>query len=340
MTPRERFEAAIAGRPVDRLPCHPLTMTFASRLIGRPYRDYVHDHRVLAAGQLAVAETFGIDFVSVISDPCREVDDLGGECTYFDDEAPACDSRRALLAEKSDLARLQPPDPLGGGRMHDRVNGVALLRERVGPDFPVLGWVEGPIALAVDLRGMQALMLDTVDDPEFVRDLFAFAVDLEIEFARAQVAAGADSIGIGDAAASLVGQTFYERYVLPEERRLVDAIHSLDAAVRLHICGNTSHLFAGIATLGCELVDIDYTADLAAARASMPTTALLGNLEPARYLLRGRPDEVTAKLAECHAIAGNRFVVGAGCEVPKFSPHENVRAMVEYASELTGGQSE
>ena len=332
MTALERFHAALAGQPVDKLPCHPLTMMFASRLIGRTFYDYIQDYRVLAEGQMAVAEQFGIDFVSTISDPCREVDDLGGQCTYFEDEAPANDRRYALLADKTVLNTLKQPDPLGGGRMHDRVKGVALLRERLGPDFPVLGWVEGPMAMAVDLRGMEEVMLDTVLDPGFLSDLFAFSVDMEIAFAKAQVDAGADSIGVGDAAASLVNTETYRELVLPHARRLVGAIKGMGVPVRLHVCGRTTHLAAEFNKLGVDLADIDYLADLASARRDMPDTALLGNLEPARWLLNGTPEQVAGVLTDCHRAVGARFVVGAGCEVPKMTPHENLRAMVEYAA--------
>ncbi len=333
MTPLERFHAALSGQPVDRLPCHPLTMMFASRLIGRTFYDYITDYRILAAGQMAVAEQFGVDFVSTISDPCREVDDLGGQCTYFADEAPANDHRLALLQDKARLNTLQLPDPLGGGRMHDRVQGVALLRERCGPDFPVLGWVEGPMAMAVDLRGMEETMMDTVLDPGFLADVFAFAVDMELAFAKAQVAAGADSIGVGDAAASLVNADTYRRLILPHALRLVSGIKALGVQVRLHVCGRTTHLAAEFAKLGVDVADVDYLSDLAAARRDMPGTALLGNLEPARYLLNGTPEQVQSVLAECHRVAGDRFVVGAGCEVPKHTPAANLRAMVEYARE-------
>jgi MtaA/CmuA family methyltransferase len=337
MTPLERYHAALAGQPTDHLPCHPITMMFSSHLIGRPFYDYVMDHRVLAEGQLRMVETFGVDYVATISDPCRETHDLGGECTYFEDEAPANDTRRALLRDKSRFAGLTLPDLLGGGRMHDRIQAVALLRERVGPEMSVLGWVEGPIALAVDLRGMEPLMLDTVDDPTFVADLFEFCVALETEFARLQIEAGADTVGVGDAAASLVSLRTYRDLVFPYEQRLIDAIHAMGAKVRLHVCGNTTHLVGDFAKLGCDLVDVDYLCDLDHARAQMPETAILGNLEPARWLLNGTPDEVYHRLAENHAAAGARWVVGAGCEVPRGTPYENVRAMVRYAQEHGGG---
>ena len=41
----------------------------------------------------------------------------------------------ALLADKTRLATLQIPDPLGGGRMHDRVNAAELLKQRIGQEW-------------------------------------------------------------------------------------------------------------------------------------------------------------------------------------------------------------
>src|ERR1019366_2922794 len=101
------------------------------------------------------------------------------------------------------------------------------------------GWVEGPIAEGADLRGINTLMLDFFDDPAFVRDLFAFVVEMELRFAREQLRAGADVIGVGDAAASLVGPDIYNELVWPYEKKLVDGIHALGGKARLHICGNT-----------------------------------------------------------------------------------------------------
>jgi uroporphyrinogen-III decarboxylase len=84
-----------------------------------------------------------------------------------------------------------------------------------------------------------ALMLDFYDDPVFVEELFGFVVEDATACARAQIQAGADIIGVGDAAASLVGPRVYEKFVWPYEKKLVDGIHAADGRVRLHICGNT-----------------------------------------------------------------------------------------------------
>ena len=317
---------------MDRLPLMPITMMFACVQIGGRYRDYCTDYRVLVEGQLRTAEAYGFDYVNTMSDPAREAADCGAVVEYFDNQPVAIVEEQALLADKTRLAALKIPDPLGGGRMHNSLKGLALFKERVGKDKMIEGWVEGPIAEGADLRGINTLMLDFFDDPAFVRDLFAFVVEMELRFAGEQLKAGADVIGVGDAAASLVGPDIYNELVWPYEKKLVDGIHALGGKVRLHICGNTRRILEGMGKLGCDIVDLDSMAPIAEARQKMGhNMILLGNLNPVAVLRNGDPAGVTAAIAECHRQAGAPFIVGAGCEVPRDTPPENLRALCAYA---------
>ena len=331
MTGRERVLTLLSGGEPDRLPLMPITMMFAARHIGVKYRDYARDHRVMAEAQLRTAETYGFDYVSAISDPAREASDLGAAIEWFDDQPPAILESQALLADKTRLAGLAIPDPSTAPRMSDRVEAVRLLRHRTGQELLVEGWVEGPCAMAADLRGVNTLMLDFFDDPVFVRDLFEFTIEMELRFARAQIAAGADIIGVGDAAASLIGPKLYFEHVQPYEQRLVQAIQDAGAPVRLHICGKTRKLYKGMAATGAKMIDLDSMAPLDEARAQMgPGPVLAGNLDPVRVMRDGTPESIEAALAECHRQAGPRYIVAAGCEVPAGTPEANLRAMAQY----------
>jgi MtaA/CmuA family methyltransferase len=334
MNGRERVIAMLQGQPVDHLPVMPITMMFASDLIGAKYVDYATDFRVQAEGQLRVAEQFELDYVSVISDPCCEPADLGATIKFFPDQPPAIDEENALLAEKDKLRKLEVPDPAGGGRMANRVKAVGLLTQRSARDKIVEGWIEGPCAEAADLRGINALMMDFFDEPQFITELFEFVLELEVAFAKAQVAAGAELIGIGDAAASLVGPKIYQQFVWPYEKQMVDRVHALGAYVRLHICGNTRQILDDMGRLRCDMVDLDSPTPVGEARAAMgPDQVLLGNLDPVRGLRDGTPESVYAAVAECHRQAGSRFIVGAGCEVVRDTQAVNLHAMVRYGLE-------
>jgi MtaA/CmuA family methyltransferase len=338
MTGRERVIAMMEGRPVDQLPFMPITMMFAADRVGAKYSQYARDHRVLADGQLRVAEEFDVDTVSTISDPAREASDYGAEVEWFDDQPPALVESRSLLSDADRLKTLKPIDPLGGGRMHDRIQGIELLRRRVGNEKAVEGWVEGPCAEAADLRGINRLMLDFHDAPEFVRELFSFLVDNALVCAREQVAKGADYIGVGDAAASLVGPRLYETFVFPYEKQLVDGIHAAGGKVRLHICGSIRRILERVAQLGCELVDIDYPVPMLEARARMgPQQVIAGNLDPVNVVRNGTPASITAALQECRRASGQRYIVGAGCEIVRDTPDANFHAM-RYFAKWGGGE--
>ncbi len=332
MNSRERVFAHLEGRPVDRLPLMPITMMFACHQIGARYRDYCTDYRVLVEGQMRTAEKFGFDYVNTMSDPAREAADCGATVEYFDHQPVALVEDKALLADKTRLASLKIPDPLGGGRMHNGIKALGLFKERAGGDKVIEGWIEGPMAEAADLRGINTVMLDFFDDPAFVRDLFAFVIEMELRFAKVQVKAGADIIGIGDAAASLVGPQIYREFIWPFEKKLIEGVHALGAKARLHICGNTRPLLELMGQLGCAIVDLDYLSPMAEGRQKMgPDQVLLGNVNPVRVLRDGTPEQVTAAIAACHRDTGPRFIAGPGCEVPRDTAETNLRAFCDYA---------
>lgn len=285
----------------------------------------------MAEAQLRVAEKFDIDTVSTISDPAREASDYGAEVEWFEDQPPALIEARSLLSDRNMLKTLKPIDPLGGGRMHDRLQGVELLRREAGNDKAVEGWVEGPCAEAADVRGINRLMLDFHDEPGFVHDLFAFLTANALSCATTQLDKGADYIGVGDAAASLVGPRIYETFVWPYEKQLVDGIHAAGGRVRLHICGSIRRILERVAQLGCEMVDIDYPVPMLEARARMgPDQLLAGNLDPVKAVRSGTPQTIATALAECYCAAGPRYIVGAGCEIVRDTPDENIRVMRSF----------
>src|SRR5262245_42962356 len=125
MNSRERVLSLLEGKPIDRLPCMPITMQFAADLVGAPYLKYESGYRTLAEGQLCVSEQFAFDYVNTMSDPAREASDCGASVEFFDDSPAALNHDDALLAEKSALLRLRMPDPATGPRMLNGLNAVA-----------------------------------------------------------------------------------------------------------------------------------------------------------------------------------------------------------------------
>ena len=332
MTGRERILALLAGEVTDHLPAMPITMMFAADVLGVKYESYARDYRVMVDAQVKTAEAFDFDHVSTIGPPAPETADLGAKVQWYEDQPPSMIEAEALLENKSDLGRHKARGPVAGERIDNRVRGIELLRQRVGHELLVEGWASGPCAAAAELRGLNRLMTDFADDPVFVHELFDFTLEGAIRFASVQIAAGADSIGIGDAAASLLGPRIYKEFVWPREKKLVDAIHAQGAKVRLHICGNTRKILDGMGKLGCDLVDIDFLVPMEEARSQTgPLQILTGNLDPVRDVRDGSPETITRALESLRERAGARWIVSAGCEIVRDTKPENVRALTEFA---------
>lgn len=332
MTALERMRATVRGEPRDRVSFQPIIMLLAAREIGASYEDYVCDWRVLVEGQLAFAERFEVDVLSCCSDAWREAGDCGTPLAFRADAPPH--AVRHLLEDKTALRTLRMPKPEDGPRMSDRVCAVAAFAERAKGERAVMGWVEGPVAESADLRGLHELLLDTVDDPEWLAELMDAVVEMEIAFALAQVRAGADVIGLGDAAASLVTPDFYEEHALPRVQRMVRAIQEAGAMVRLHVCGSTNHLLAAFGRTGAEMIELDHPVDFARARPLVgPEPVLLGNMDPVTVVRDGPVPAIRASCAACYSQAGERYILAAGCELPPDTPEEHIRAMRDWARE-------
>jgi uroporphyrinogen-III decarboxylase len=83
---------------------------------------------------------------------------------------------------------------------------------------------------------------------------------------------------------------------------------------------------------GADIVDLDFLSPVGDARAAMgPNQVLLGNIDPVRVVRDGTPEQVERRLAECCRQAGERYIVGAGCEIPRGTPEENLMAMTRLA---------
>ena len=198
-----------------------------------------------------------------------------------------------------------------------------------------MGWVEGALAEAANLRGVSTLLMDLYDNPDFVRTLLEFCVEVESEFARAQIEAGADIIGLGDAVASQISPRMYRTYALPYERQIFKAVQETGALARLHICGDTSRILDAMVETNADIIDIDWMVDMKrAGRIFGEGPAVCGNFDPVQVMLEGTPKEVYEATQRCMIAGGPRSISAAGCEIPRGTPHENLHAQTQALQDL------
>jgi len=329
----ERMHYRLQGRPVDRPPNFNIFMTFAADHIGKPLSQYYLDYNVLVKANLAVLEDFELDIVQAISDPYREAADFGLDVSFPQNNLPM--NTKPLLEEPEGLLELNIPNPYTSPRMSDRLEAIRLFREQVGGEVPIMGWVEGALAEAVDLRGMMNLMMDLIQRPEWVMELLQICGDLSVRFALAQLEAGADIIGLGDAAASQISPTMYRQFALPYEQKVFSAVNNAGGIGRLHICGDTNKILTDMVASGAKIIDLDWMVDMAKAGELFGAqVSFCGNFNPVSVLLQGTPEEVYQATLTCLKAGGARCISAAGCEVPKNTPHVNLhaqnRALLDY----------
>jgi MtaA/CmuA family methyltransferase len=338
----ERVHRRLAGQSVDRPPNFNLVMAYGAHAIGQPLSRYYLDYRVLCDVNDFLINTLELDVVQAISDPYRETADFGADVRFPEDSLPVCAA--PLLASPSSLVHLTPPNPYVGKRMSDRIAAVGMMHDRYKGYVPVMGWVEGALAEAANLRGIGATMMDLYDYPEFLRDLLEMCVEVGIAFAQAQIEAGADIVGLGDACASQISPYMYRKWALPYEQRIFAAVHDMGALTRLHICGDTSSILGEMAKSGADIIDIDWMVpmDLAARSFSAGTApgrstapVACGNIDSVGVLLQGTPEEVYTVTQHCLTLGGPRCFSAAGFEILQGTPIVNLEAQVRALQEFT-----
>lgn len=318
MNSRERCIAAIAGQPVDRIPVFPLLMFFAQQRAGITYREYAANGRALADAQLCIRDRFSVDAITACSDAFRVTADLGADMAYPEDKPPY--AVRPLVTTETELHNLSQPDPLNANsRMGDRVEASRIMAEAVGDECLTLGWVDMPFAEACSICGVTKFMMMLVEKPSLAHALLEFLTGIVIDFSIAQLDAGVPMIGAGDAAASLISPSQYREFALPYEKRITDAIHKAGGLVKLHICGNTTHLLNDVVQCGADLFNVDHLVDFQTACDvyGQHKVCFKGNLNPVADLLQATPEECERLCFDrLEAAKGLRFMLSAGCEVP------------------------
>lgn len=311
---------------------HPILMHFAARFAGYSYGEFASDYRVLVESNLKCREEFGMDAVGVISDPYRETSAFGARVSFPAEAVPRCED--LLVRSVEDIKGLRNPDVLKSERTLDRIRAGEALRKAVGADVPVIGWVEGPLAESCDLAGVNEVLLKVFMEPDFVKRLIDKTMITAKDFARAQVEAGCDIIGVGDAICSQIDAENYRELVKDKHRELFTYIHSLGAKVKLHICGDITHLLEDISQVEPDIVDIDWMVDMDKAGEKLGEAIIrCGNLDPVAVIQDQPAQEIELGAKQlCQKERGRSFILSGGCEITVNTPFENLKALQHASS--------
>ncbi len=304
----------------------PLLMHFAARFIGKTYAEFASDHKVLVEANLRCLDQFDLDSVGLISDPYRETSAFGARIEYVKEGVPKC--TEPIISTIDDVRALKNPNLFRSGRTFDRIMAARELYKATGGSVPIIGWIEGPLAEACNLTGVSEMLLKLMIDQDFARMLLEKTTITAKEFAKTQIEAGCNIIGMGDAICSQISADDYQTYVKHLHKEVIDYIHSLGAYVKLHICGDIRHLLNDIKDIGTDILDVDWMVDMDLAHDILGEHILrCGNIDP--VFIQNNNQEVIAATTRqlIEKEKGRGFIFSAGCEITVDTPHANLLAM-------------
>jgi MtaA/CmuA family methyltransferase len=327
MTKKEKFDLFLKSGPISGyVPFHPILMHFAARFSQTTYGELASDHRVLVDCNIRALEYFDLDWVELISDPYRETSAFGAAIEYIPEGVPKC--LQTLVSSMDDVLSLEIPDVYKSIRTLDRIRGAELYQKLLKGRLPVFGWIEGPLAEACDLAGVGEMLMMLMSDPEFSNRLMDKCMVVARDFARAQVEAGCDVIGIGDAICSQIDSSLYDLYVKDRHMELVSYIHSIGSKVKLHICGNIMHLLPSLKDLQLDILDIDWQVDFEEAHRIMgDRVAICGNINPVKIQDATEEDMEKTVRELLRREENKKFICSGGCEITVNTPARNLLAM-------------
>lgn len=327
MTKKQAYEALLKGeKPDDRVFFRPILMHFAARFNNSTYGKFASDYKTLVESNIRAMEYFDTDMVSLISDPYRETSAFGARIAYVEEGVPRC--LNLVVSSPEDVKNLPDPDVYRSERTRDRIKGAEYFQQLLKGTVPVSGWVEGPLAEACDLAGVNEMLIWLMTDPDTCNLLMDKCLVTAKRFAKAQIEAGCDLIGIGDAICSQIDRDTYDLYVQQRHAELIAFIHECGASVKLHICGDTSHLLESYRALHADIIDLDWQVELDRAREILgPHVVLGGNINP--VLVQNKTENEVFDLSKALVDRYNnqQYLLAAGCEITVLTPPENLMAM-------------
>lgn len=322
----DRYLKACLQQPVDRTPI------WMMRQAGR----YLPEYRQLRAEagsfmdlctnpELACEVTlqplrrYPLDAAILFSDILTIPDAMGLGLYFTPGEGPAF---RNPVRTQADVSSLPIPDPYQ--ELKYVTDAVATIRRELKGDVPLIGFSGSPWTLATymveggttknfsEVKGMM------YREPAIMHQLLDKLADSIILYLNAQVESGAQALMIFDTWGGVLSPRDYQEFSLRYMQKIVDGLkHQHDGQkipVTLFTKGGGAWLDIMAAT-GCDCLGVDWTTDLADARAKVAgKVALQGNMDPSMlYATDDRiREEVATILASYGKGSGHVFNLGHG----------------------------
>jgi uroporphyrinogen decarboxylase len=272
-------------------------------------------------------EVLGVDAAILFADILLIAEPLGFKLEFAESGGPVI---RNPFRSSSDLKRVKETDP--SYDLAYVMRAVSLIRSRLKPDIPLIGFAGAPFTLAsylIEGGGSKdyVRVKAVLKDEKTWNALMEKLVSATASYLNAQAASGAQALQLFDSWVGILNPGQFKTLVLPYLKEL---IARLPAGIPVIYFGTqTAPFFPFLKETGATVVGVDWRTPLDEAWKQLEGLAVQGNLNPEILLT----DPATVRLEtekilkSVQGRPGHIFNLGHGI-LPK-TPMENVRAMIE-----------
>jgi [methyl-Co(III) methanol-specific corrinoid protein]:coenzyme M methyltransferase len=229
-----------------------------------------------------------------------------------------------------DWKKLKPAD-LQTGRAKVVLDAIRILKSR-NLDAPIIGNITGPISTASSVMEPVIFYKQLRKKNKIAHEYMEFVTDQIIEFAKAQLEAGADVIAISDPSGTgeILGPRMFEEFAVKYLNKILDALQIEKIGTIVHICGQMKSVYRQINMVHSNALSFDSIVSMSEARKNLPDRVLMGNVST--YALEfGDPNRV-ARLTR-HCVKTGSDIISPACGLGTKSPITNIQAILQTLKE-------
>ncbi len=332
MTPRDRFLGALSLKEMDRpaVGCVTQSVTVDEMEATKTYWPEAHtDARKMATLGAAGAKVFGFENARIPFCLTVEAELFGAQVDLGKQDRTPMVKKHPYQPEDTPVV---PTDIANKGRAKIVIEATKILKQEHGNELPIVVGTTGPFTIAGHLVSTENLLLWILTEPDTVHKFLKAAAQLEAEYVKALVAAGADVIAMSDPSAStdMLSADMFDVFAAPYTKQVWAAAGN--AKKILHICGDTTSLLERMIKTGADGLSIEEKVSPEKAVSIVRNrAALVGNVGVVKPLLQGTPEETRAAATRVKEAGFN--VVAPGCGLAARVPAANIKALVAAVKE-------
>jgi len=332
VTSLERVLTTLSQKEPDRVPLFLLLTMHGAKELGVSIKDYYARGANVAEGQLRMLTKYRHDCLYSFFYAPIEVEAWGADVIYVEDGPPNAGAPLALTTEE--IKALEPPQVRGNPVLGKVFEATAALKAKVGDAVPIVGVVMSPFSLPVMQLGFDRYLEVMHEEPELMTRLMAINEQFCVEFANAQLDAGATAITYFDPVSSstIIPPARYLQTGWEVARRTLPKINGPTAT---HLAsGRALPIVDPLVETGTAIIGVSVHEELAALKAvCRGKLTILGGLNGIE-MRRWSPEEAEAAVKEAirQAGSGGGFILSDNHgEIPWQVPEAILLAISEAA---------